>query len=242
MRTLLARYAVPDDPEWASDPAVKLLSDADRQDLRWQVAEMLLVLARVGADRAMKLPPGPEREAGLNAAPRADRPGDEIYDPGGVPRTAWADRAEVLARSASEEVTRLREGELRTAPTTARDYYLAGSRWWPAVTTARPSGRLEEATAHDPRQFRAWFDLGVAYAGLGATPRRRRASTPASPSNRNTRWVLQPRAVKAAAEALHASRGRLHHGPAAGPEARRRAGQPAWRGWGRTTRPRPPPT
>src|SRR5262249_20963065 len=68
VRELLARYSVTEDPEWTMRPAVALLPDADQVILRSQVAEILMTLARVRADRATALPIGPDREAALTAA------------------------------------------------------------------------------------------------------------------------------------------------------------------------------
>jgi serine/threonine protein kinase/tetratricopeptide (TPR) repeat protein len=165
VRALLAGYAVVDDAEWASRPAVALLPEADRLVLREQAAGMLMTLARVGADRAIKLPPGPERDAGLDAALALIDRAEAAYGPDLVPRAVLMDRAEVAARLGRPEA-RPGDKELRSAPAGAREAYLAGT-----ALVARGQYRdavrlLEDATAGDPRQFWAWFNLGIAYLGL----------------------------------------------------------------------------
>jgi serine/threonine protein kinase/Flp pilus assembly protein TadD len=167
VRALLARYAVIEDPDWRSRPAVALLPEADRAGLREQVTEMLLLLARVGADRAMGLPPA-ERNAALVAClTLIDRAASE-YEPGTVPRALWADRAEVLTRlGRTDEANRLRETELQAAPVSARDLYLSGTALLARGHYREAAKLLEQATARDPRLYWAWFGLGWAHVSLG---------------------------------------------------------------------------
>jgi len=167
VRGLLARYAVLDDADWASRPAVARLPEADRLALRVQVAEMLMILARTGADRAMLLPPGPDRDAGLNASLAMIDRAEAAYDSDALPRAVLVDRAEVLARLGRAEAAQLSDKELRTAPATARDAYLAGLALVSRGRYREAVRLLEGATDRDPRQFWAWFNLGVAHLGLG---------------------------------------------------------------------------
>jgi len=133
VRELLGWYDVLDDVDWVDRPAAALLPEADQLALRVQAAEMLMILARVGANRELDRPPGPERAEAVKAL-----------------RTL-IDRAEAAHRSG------------RSAQSVPRRH---GARRPRAVPEA--VRLLEVATAHDPRQFWAWFNLGVAHQGLGA--------------------------------------------------------------------------
>src|SRR5262249_50246866 len=167
VRALLARYAVIEDPNWRTRPAVALLPEADRAALREQVVEMLLLLARVGADRATGLPPD-EREAGLLAALTLIERAAGEYEPGAVPRAVRADRAEVLTRlGRTDAADQLRETGLRATPITPRDLYLSGTALLARGRYREAAKLLEEATARDPRLYWAWFGLGWAHISLG---------------------------------------------------------------------------
>ncbi|MDY3555759.1 tetratricopeptide repeat protein [Gemmata sp. JC717] len=167
VRALLNRFAVLESADWPNRPEVQRLAEADRFALRMQVAEMLMVLARVGADRATGFPPGPERDAGLNAALDLISRAEVAYDPEAVPRAVLFDRAEVLARLGRTDESLLRADRLPNAAPSARDAYLAGTARLGRGEYRVASRLLEDATARDPRQFWAWFNLGVAHLGLG---------------------------------------------------------------------------
>ena len=133
VRDLLGRYDVLDDADWVDRPAAALLADADRDALRAQAAEMLMILARVGANREVARPPGPARDEAVKAL-----------------RTL-VERAEAAHRSDA-----------------ARKAYLDGSALVGRGKYLEAVRLLEDATACDPRQFWAWFNLGVARLGLGS--------------------------------------------------------------------------
>ncbi len=150
-RAALARYAVLENADWTERPAVAFLPDADRLALRMQVAEMLTLVARAGANRTITLPPGPERDAGLAAALALIDKAVGALGADAVSRVPAAEREEVL--------NRLGRGEAAGTAALARGQYREAVRL------------LEEATDRDPRQFWAWFGLGVANLGLGRDAR-----------------------------------------------------------------------
>ncbi|MFL5331254.1 MAG: protein kinase domain-containing protein [Gemmataceae bacterium] len=161
---LLQRYKVIDNSEWTNDVSVTHLPDVDRLGLRAQVADMLMTLARVRADRAMNMSTGPQRDAELQSALSVIDRAQAAYPPDLLPRSVTADRAELLAHMGKT----VELVEPQGGPATAvRDIYLIGTAALARGNYREAARSLEDAALRDPRQFWVWFNLGVAYMGLG---------------------------------------------------------------------------
>lgn len=162
----LDRYGVGQPGDWTAGPLVVRLPKAERLALREEVAELIFLIARARVFLAERVGDESGRlralEWGLAWLNRA-----EAFDP--HPTAAlYGDRARYRAAlGRSGEAARDRSLQVKTAPSTSRDFYLLG-------TSALAHRRPEEAEAHllravalDPRRFWAWFTLGLCHADQG---------------------------------------------------------------------------
>ncbi len=163
-RRTLARYGLPDDPQWDTRPAVAKLPEHDRQVVRRDIGELLFLTARATAIRAGYGKPGPDRDglveaARLNALAAQCFPSDQV--PGSV-RAQAADIRNLLYGQTTNKVqlTADERGTTRDAYLAAADL-AATSRYKEALPLAR------WAVEAEPGRFGAWFTLAHCYSGLG---------------------------------------------------------------------------
>ncbi len=157
-RAALDRYRVLELPRWQDAPLVSALAREQREQVRDDMGEILLLLAGAVADRTQ-----------LDFALRLNDLAAGCYVSDAIPRAISRQRA-LLVRSAghSEEGERLLK-EAEAAPVqSARDRYLL------LLTQFRQRGRfpeaiswLKEASRHQNDNFSVWLTVGNYYAALG---------------------------------------------------------------------------
>jgi len=155
---ILDHYHVLESPAWQKTPLVGALAPEQREQLRDDMGELLLLLAGAAA-----------RQAHFDLALRMNALAAECYAADSVPQAVWRQRAG-LAGSAghAEEARRLLE-QADAAPATApRDRYLL------LLTEYRHRGRLPEAlpllrdaSLRHRDSFAMWLVMGNCYADLG---------------------------------------------------------------------------
>ena len=159
---LLNLYGAGSDPEWRKSPMVARLPKADRLELREEVSELMLLMARARVAQAGRKAPEPVRRAALSAAVAQLDQAAEI-DP--RPSSAlYATRAKFLA--AMGDAPRAAADRARveaTPPTSSRDFYLRGTEQAANGRQDLAEQDLERAVAMDPRRFWAWFVLGLCH-------------------------------------------------------------------------------
>ncbi len=177
-RRALAPYGVLDDPGWTARPAVALLPAGDRDRLRQEIGQLLLLHARAAIWQA---------EATADPARRSERVGlaSRLNDLAG---SAFGDappaRALVLLRSElsrlagrEDEAARLRQRAEAVPLRTPMD------RYWDVIDRIDHRGRpgdlaasderreimatLQEISRHDPQNFVNYLLLGNCYVRLG---------------------------------------------------------------------------
>ena len=157
-RGLLDRYRVLESADWQETPLVAALAPEQRQQLREEMGELLLLLAGASARRAQ-----PDLALRLSALAEGCYPADA------VPPALWRQRAE-LARSVGrdDEAGRLLERSEKTRALTPRDRYLL------LLTEYRQEGRLpeslprlHEASRLQGDNFSVWLILGHCHFELG---------------------------------------------------------------------------
>jgi serine/threonine protein kinase/tetratricopeptide (TPR) repeat protein len=151
---LLARYGVAGNDAWAEDGSVARLPEAGRRDLVEQVAELLLLKARLEPDRAAAIRLNQQAADAL----RRWRP---------VPRSVWQDRAAFARALGREADARAWEEEGRTAPAEGRDLYLSGLARRDAGRFDDAARLFERAVEADPRHYWSWLLLGDVRTLLG---------------------------------------------------------------------------
>src|SRR5262249_2949760 len=138
---------------WQDRPAFLLLAPGERDRVRAEAGELLLLLAGSVALR--------DGEADLDAALRMNHLSEACYAADQAPRALWAQRAELAARRGDEaEAARLR-AVAEAAPSRgavddflqARDEVLRG-RFREAL------GLLKGVVRDDPQHYGAWLLMG----------------------------------------------------------------------------------
>ncbi len=177
----LDQYQVFGERDWQGLPSVRHLPAAERERLRGELAELLLLLARATSLSAAPGSAGvpPAQDAGgtpalpkavdeqlhtalrLNERAEALCP-EEIQGP-----VLWAQRAELLGQlGRGEEARALREKAGQLLPRTARDRYLAAAEHAARGRYRQAVPLLQEAVQEDPQHYWAWFVLGHCHAQL----------------------------------------------------------------------------
>jgi serine/threonine protein kinase/tetratricopeptide (TPR) repeat protein len=157
-RAVLDRYGVLELPAWLETASVSALAPEQRQQLREDMGELLLLLAGAAA-----------RQDQPDLALRFNALATDCFSTSVIPRALWRQRAE-LARSigSAAEAREFEERAKQAKPDAARDRYLF------LLTEYRHQGRLPEALpllhAASRRlndNFSVWMTLGHCYAELG---------------------------------------------------------------------------
>jgi tetratricopeptide (TPR) repeat protein len=164
-RSLVGQYGAVDE-NWEARPAVALLPEADRRELRTQIAELLLLLARTEALPADQLDP-PGRRAALSTALDLTDRAAALYRGETAPRAVWNDRARLLEKlDRRDEAAGARKAADALAPG-ARDFYLDGLARSAEKKHSDAARLLESAVELDPKNYFAWLALGDAQTQLG---------------------------------------------------------------------------
>jgi tetratricopeptide (TPR) repeat protein len=163
----LERYQVAN-PSWLAMPAVSALPERDQEQLREDVGELLLLLARATAL--------PGQQAGAAGA-QPDRVREalrwntlaETCSPGTAATQAlWRQRAELTALLGDQAAAKAHQARADALPLrSARDHYWSASE---SILQGRHRAALpllQKATRLEPRNFWAWFVLGSCYDRLG---------------------------------------------------------------------------
>jgi serine/threonine protein kinase/Flp pilus assembly protein TadD len=165
---VLARYAVPDDgaDAWTARADVRRLSEADRAQLRGDIAETFYLRAQVAYVRALG---SDDPGAQTDYLDRAARWGDIAarYAGDRFPRAAQEQRAAVAElRGSRAEAEALRTGAAQLPSGSARDLYLLGALYTQRGHHREALPHLRRSTYLDPKNFSAWFVRGTAHAAL----------------------------------------------------------------------------
>ncbi len=168
-REALARYHVLEDPAWPAGPLARHLDPARRDELKEEVGEVLLYLARAGALDASDHPAGDARRLGrAEAALRLCDLSRACFAADRSPRAMLLHHAELLGLLGRDDQAKLIRAEAESAPLrTARDHHLAATGLINQGEFRRALPLAEEATRLDPRDFRGWFTLGICREQVG---------------------------------------------------------------------------
>jgi serine/threonine protein kinase/Flp pilus assembly protein TadD len=164
----LKRYEVPDNPEWQARPLVSSLDLADRRALLEEVGAMLLFLAKAGQlDAEFLKADDPARKPGLEAAMRLCVLAGDCFDADRKPRALLEQKAE-LARLQGQEAdaARLLAEASKLPIRTALDHEIAATVLSIQGQYRKALPLALQATRLDPRDFWAWFTLGLCHERL----------------------------------------------------------------------------
>jgi len=152
--------------DWTSESWAARLTPAEQAEVRGQVAELVLLVARARVFRADRSGSEAQRRVALEWAVRWLGRAERL-DPA-PPGALYGDRARYLsALGRGDLAARDRGLERRTPPATSRDFALLGSALLSGGDVGRAEAALARAVDLDPRAFWAWFALGHAHAEAG---------------------------------------------------------------------------
>lgn len=147
-------------------PAARLLSRSERRSLRRELAELILLEVRARIRLAEQSGPGKAPNeahargiARLELIPRiTPRP----------PAAYYLDHARLASLLGQEQLAaRDRELAVKAGIHTPEDFYLAGTSYLIVGQADRAERLLSQAASRDPRQFWAWFALGICHSDQG---------------------------------------------------------------------------
>lgn len=161
-RHLLDRYGVLDNPGWQDAPAVRALDDADRQRLRNEVGELLLLWARLTLWRSA------ENRSSIEASLALNQRAETCYNPEQIPAVLFRQRAELLRRlGQQDQANQLRAQSDAVPASDPRSLALLASEHRFAGHHAEALPLLEEAIRRRPQDFWLWLDRAFCHEGLG---------------------------------------------------------------------------
>jgi serine/threonine protein kinase/tetratricopeptide (TPR) repeat protein len=158
-RRFLDHYGVLSDPDWRQRPDFVYLTADRQEEVRGDVGEVLLLLAR-----AIHFHPTALGDVGGPEEPlRLTRLAVDAFPPGQAPPTLWKLRAQLAKQfghaDEAAEATRF----AAAAPTSSRDLYLEGAEHTVRGHFREALPLLQEATRRDPQNFLAWFVQGYCH-------------------------------------------------------------------------------
>jgi serine/threonine protein kinase/tetratricopeptide (TPR) repeat protein len=163
-RTALARYGVLDHAARDDMPAFMALPLDERERLRADMRELLLLLGRGTRLQA----PAADREVRLADARRLNELAEACSTGEESLRAVWLQRALLLSESGHEDQARELLERARTLPlNTARDYYLAALERMAGGDYAGARDLLRDARQLDAQDAYVCYALGLCYAQLG---------------------------------------------------------------------------
>jgi serine/threonine protein kinase/tetratricopeptide (TPR) repeat protein len=164
-RQALARYRVLDDPDWPATPAFAGLPGDERDRLRGELGELLLLRAQSMGVAALVRPGPAGRDGDFTDALRLNRLA-ETYLPGESGRRLARLQRSALLEAAGDKPAAKKLRAETLPPRTARDLYLAGTAKMTRKEYAAALVLLRKATRENPHDAVAWYALGVCQARL----------------------------------------------------------------------------
>jgi serine/threonine protein kinase/tetratricopeptide (TPR) repeat protein len=174
---VLRRYGVLDDPSWSARPMVILLMAEQRDRLRQEIGQLLLLHARAAIWQAEATADPARRSERVGLASRLNTLAGSCFGEAAPSRALWlqrSDLAQLVGRD--DEARRLRETAAAVPLRTPMD------RFWDVIDQLDRGGRrelttlpkrreimatLQEISRHDPQNFVNYLLLGNCYVRLG---------------------------------------------------------------------------
>ena len=165
-RAVLSRYGVGGDPLWMTQPLFARLPWELQTRLRFDLAELLLFMARGEQLRATDSADDRQRADGLRTALRWNYLASECYPDGEVPRVLIRQRNDllVLLPDVPEQGT---EPFVQTEIVTDYDRYHEGADCAMAGRYREALNWLRPFTEEHPQHFQAWFVRALCHDRLG---------------------------------------------------------------------------
>jgi tetratricopeptide (TPR) repeat protein len=159
-RDALSKYQLPDNPDWSALPAVKNLPPANRDALRRDVSEVLIVWADAERSLAEGESDRGRRADRLTRAWDLNAKAEACLGSDRASRAVWQQRAKLAGLLDRPDAADLRKKADNLAPTTADEEMHVAREYLHRREFRKAIPHLAEATRLDPQHFWAWFFLG----------------------------------------------------------------------------------
>ncbi len=160
-RKTLALYDLPDNPDWETLPVVRNLNPKDRERLKGDLAQLLLLLGKSTLVEAEFFAVPEQREEKLQLAMNLTSLAETCYGADGAPKALLEQR-----RTLASKLGKKREAEAIAAllhgfgRTTASDSFLEAHKLTIDGNFRQALDALRKATQDNPANFPAWFVRG----------------------------------------------------------------------------------
>lgn len=161
-REVLARYRIPEAPDWHAAPNLRLLGLDDRQKLGDAAVDLLLLWARTLLQRSIAAPEDPNVRNNLELASRLNRSAQTWFSDRPCPRALLLQEADIaeLVDGPSLRVDALREDAQRMPFNGPADLVLEANDLIGKGEYFEANRLLEDAILADPQRVLAWLALG----------------------------------------------------------------------------------
>src|SRR5262249_37765523 len=168
-RAGLDLYHVLDNPNWKQQPAVRLLTDEERDQLSEDVGGLLILLARARAMQANENADPVDRENGYKAALLLNQIAETAFGETPPAKALWAQRSKLAEKLGETDAAKELGDKANNEPMrTVTDRYLVAADYIAEGRLRDAFPLLKEATQKNPQDYQCWFLLGVCYDGLEA--------------------------------------------------------------------------
>jgi serine/threonine protein kinase/Flp pilus assembly protein TadD len=162
-RRALGRYGALDGPGWRDRDDFAYLSPERQEELRADLGELLLLLARA----ADLHPAALGADGGPGRALERARLAVDAFGPERAPPTLWRLLAKLAAGAGHADEAADARARAARAPRTLRDSYLEGAEHAASGRYREALPPLTELTRRDPQNFLAWYVRGYCHHKLG---------------------------------------------------------------------------
>jgi serine/threonine protein kinase/Flp pilus assembly protein TadD len=166
-RAGLDTYHVLDNPDWKQQPAVRLLSDTEREQLGEDVGGLLILLAKATSLQARDNVDPVGQQNGFKAALWLNQLAEAAFGATPPAKALWAQRSKLAERLGEKDAAKeLSEKAANQPLRTVTDQYLVAADHVAEGRLRDALPLLREATQKSPQDYQSWFLLGVCYDGL----------------------------------------------------------------------------
>jgi tetratricopeptide (TPR) repeat protein len=163
-RRALARYGLPNNPNWRELPSVLNLPPEDRDQLNYDFGDLLFLLAKSTRSQTANRATDEERNEGFQLAMNLTSQAESCYGRDRTPRAVLEQRStlakELHKTQEAQEIDRLLSDFKQQTP--KDDYW--GAQDFAIKGNFRAALKLlQKVTQNDPRNFPAWFVRGTCY-------------------------------------------------------------------------------
>lgn len=163
----VTRYQVLDNPAWHELPAVRLLSEEQKEQLHENLGELMFLLARAHLMQAEIKRDATEGQSEARAALQWNSEAEKCFGADKANSALALQRAKIKALiDPQSKANVIKALEVEALPQTSLDYYLLAAEYHARGQFHKALDLFEKATRKNPTSFWSWFMRGVCHDNL----------------------------------------------------------------------------